>query len=413
MEDKLFELLNYSNFNDVTLNTIAAMECTFEFNKNFSEEHFLIKSKNNIIYPQTFELADFSYDAYLRYILSESTGESIAGNYNGTKDFYMNVLKNSSLITGLVYIIVDIVSMYLLPWAKIIFVVLTLLAGMFVILISLFSIDKTKGFLSKFWNAFLFPIIGFTAITLAMGYLLSLFMGKANNAITQTDTLSFSFGDPVTAMLMLLVIELVVLYCYVKFISRQFATVKSNGSVLLQSLQGVVGGIGLAVSGAFTKATKGNKDEMGGNTLNDKDMSMGIPNERAENRSKAIEIEDNGEDHSKKRSSAEERLNKKKENLVEKTKNNKDNLLEEQSKEEFKKEKEEESRKAQEISDKVEQGSKKLSENIHDTTQKVTEGTRKAVEKVSDATDKVVTTTEKVSSKAISSAEKAADNISG
>lgn len=62
MQDRLYDLLNYYSFSDVTMNTAAAMNCAFEFNSVFSENG--IFSDNHNIYPQSYELADFSYDAF-------------------------------------------------------------------------------------------------------------------------------------------------------------------------------------------------------------------------------------------------------------------------------------------------------------------------------------------------------------
>jgi hypothetical protein len=355
MQGRMFEILNYANFNDVTLNTIAAMECAFQFNKTFSEENFIRKSGNNIIYPQGFELSDFSYDAYLRYVLSESTGESLVGLKDietDTDDFYFRVMKKSSLITGLMYLIVDIVSMYLLPWSKIIFIVLTLLAGMFVILVSLFRLDKQHNFLKKFWDAFLLPIIGFTVVTMAMGLVLSLFMGMANNVITQTNTATIRFGDPVTAMAAILVVELAVFYCYTRFISKQFATVKSNGSVLVNTLTGVVGGIGVAVSGAFKNLTNGNSSKGKVTASESSTSGTSSANERAINRSK-IQVEDKDDRSRRRRSRAEERAERHKEDLARRNNNLNQGV---ETKEEYNKRKEEERQKTEELNRKTEQG---------------------------------------------------------
>ena len=90
----MFELLNYYNFSDLSLNTAAAMQCTFNFNRVFSETGLF--SSNINLYPQAFEIKDFSYDAFLRFILSTTTGESLSSS----TDFYGDLVKKSSTNRG-------------------------------------------------------------------------------------------------------------------------------------------------------------------------------------------------------------------------------------------------------------------------------------------------------------------------
>ena len=259
-QERMYELLNYYNFSDITLNTSAAMQCAFSFNTIFSETG--IMEENHNLYPQSYDLANFSYDAFLRFILSESTGESLLdtsvsyGTITGASsgDFYERIVNNSSTTTAIVLLILDVLSIYVLPGLKIFFLVAIFLSSILIVFVCLCKIEDNAKFIRKVISGFLLPLIKFFAITVAFSLIVSLFMGKGNNSVTQTDDLSISLGDPVIVILVMIVLDILVLILYWKIIKGVLQDIKFNGKMALNFTGGVLGAVGGFAVGAVTGA---------------------------------------------------------------------------------------------------------------------------------------------------------------
>ena len=262
MQERMYELLNYYNFSDITLNTAAGMQCAFAFNIIFSETG--VMSENHNIYPQSYDLANFSYDAFLRFILSESTGESLldtsvttgtsAGNTTG--DFYERIINNSSTTTAIVLLVLDVISMYVLPAFKMFFLVAIFLSSVLIVFVSLCKVEDNAKFVRKVASGFILPLIEFFATTVAFSLIVSLFMGKGNNSVTQTDEISISLGDPVIVVLVMIALNISVLIIYWKIIRNTLKDIKFNGKLALNFAGGVVGAVGGLAVGAVTGASK-------------------------------------------------------------------------------------------------------------------------------------------------------------
>lgn len=287
MEERMYELLNYYNFSDVTLNTAAAMNCAFEFNNTFSENG--IFSENHNIYPQSFELADFSYDAFLRFILSNTTGEVM----NTTDDFYANIVENSSMTTILVMLILDVLSMYVLPAFKIFFLIAVFLSALLIIVTTSFRVDPEQKFIKRLATGVLVPMLKFMLITIGFAYVISLFMGTGNNAVTQTNEISIQMGDPVVVMLAMCAIDIIVLILYFKVIKKIVQDIKTNAKLSVNFMGGVFGGAAAMVAGAIGGAAVAGGRAAGGGTRSarkgspdggDEQNGTGVENERAQRR---------------------------------------------------------------------------------------------------------------------------------
>lgn len=259
-QERMYELLNYYNFSDITLNTAAAMQCAFSFNTIFSETG--IMSDNHNIYPQSYDLANFSYDAFLRFILAESTGESLldssktsgtsAGNTTG--DFYERVVNNSSTTTAILLIVLDVIAVYVLPAFKMFFLVAAFISSILIVFVSLVKIEDNAKFIHKVASGFLMPLIKFFAVTVGLSLVVSLFMGTGNNSITQTDELSISMGDPTIVILVMIALNIFVIILYWKIIKGLLKDIKFNGKLFAGFAGGVLGAAGGFVAGAFTGA---------------------------------------------------------------------------------------------------------------------------------------------------------------
>ena len=258
-QERLFKLLNYHTFNDVVLNTAAAMNCAFEFNKTFSENS--IVGANHNIYPQSFELADFSYDAFLRFILSNSTGESMI--VDSGDSFYENVVSNSSMTTIIAILVLDILAMYVVPGLKLFFIVGVFIMGILIILTTAFRVDPNQKFVTKLAKSFLTPVIKFALVTCAMAWIVSLFMGEGATAVTGSMEQSIALGDPVMAVLLMIVVNVAVVILYWKILVGVWKDLKKSAKLVGNFVGGVLGsvatmvGVG-AVGGMVLKGASNN-----------------------------------------------------------------------------------------------------------------------------------------------------------
>lgn len=252
MQERMFKLLNYHTFSDTVLNAAASVNCAFEFNETFSENSLF--GANNNIYPQSFELSDFSYDAFLRFILSNSTGDSMVVDEG--ESFYDNVVKGSSTTTIIVMLILDILAMYVIPGCRMLFLMMIFLSSVFIILVTAFRVDQQQKFLSKLFRSFFLPIVKFTGVTCAMALVVSWFMGEGNTSVTGAMETSIQVGDPVTVMLLMILLNCYVIYAYYKILVGVWKDVKDNGKSALDFIGNVVGSVGSAVTSGITKATK-------------------------------------------------------------------------------------------------------------------------------------------------------------
>ena len=251
-EDRMYELLNYYNFSDPTLNSAAAINCAFVFNNMFSENG--IFTENHNIYPQSFDLANFSYDAFLRLILANATGESLidasttedsgmaTGDLSG--DFYERLVNRSSTITVIIMLILDVLSVYLIPAFRIFFLVAIFLASIFIVLTSAFRIESSAKFIRKVGTQFFLPLIAFFLTTVAFSLIVGLFIGEGNNKVTETG-LSISLGDPVVTMLVMIALDLILLFVYWKIIKKVLTDIRGQA----KAVGSFVGGIGSAAVG--------------------------------------------------------------------------------------------------------------------------------------------------------------------
>lgn len=292
MQERLFKLLNYNTFNDVVLNTAAAMNCTFAFNETFSENSII--GANHNIYPQSFELNDFSYDAYLRFILSNTTGESMIVSKNEVSNgqsFYSRITKGSSLTTVIVMLTLDIISVYVIPALKVFVIVGIFLLVILLILAEAFKVDEQQKFIKKLITGFVIPLAQFGIVTFAMACIVSLFMGEAHTSVTGSSTPSIKLGDPVMAMLAMIVVNGFVIYFYTKILLNIVKNIKSTSKKVGAFLNGLAGSIGGTISGSFGKAlsSKGKSSSSRSSSGSSKGEDVGgVPNSRAVSRGSVI-----------------------------------------------------------------------------------------------------------------------------
>lgn len=264
VQDKVYEdllqLMDYSSFDNEVLVTSAGMLTTFAFNEEFSQINPLGQSYT--LYPQSYELKAFTYDAYLRLILAESTGEDITDTSNSTsnltgneyKSFYQRIVENSSITAGIGFIILDLIAVYAIPALKLFFLVSIFIMSVLMIIASAIKMDNT---VVTAWNSLISPLLKFTGVSLGLAWLVSLFMSNGNTDITGRDSISISLGDPVMVILVMIVINAGVLILYWKICKKCFKTMIDFTKAVATSIAGAVGGTiskftGLALAGKAT-----------------------------------------------------------------------------------------------------------------------------------------------------------------
>lgn len=249
--ESLLQLMDYYNFNEEVLNTGAAMLETFEFNKTFSQTS--VVGKDYILYPQSYELKNFSYDAYLRLMLANSTGESITDgvdstSLNKTGSFYQNVVNNSSILTGIMLVVVDLFAVYAVPTLKIFFVVMLFILSILVILAASVSLEiRIQEVLIK---SLVLPLLKYLGISIGMAFVVSLFMSDGNTAVTNRKSITISLGDPVMLLIAMLVINAGVLILYARLCKGVWNDAKKYFQAVGSSIVGTFGGALAKLSGA-------------------------------------------------------------------------------------------------------------------------------------------------------------------
>ena len=266
-QERLYEMLNYYNFSDVTLDSAAAMNCAFVFNNTFSENGLFTENHN--IYPQSFDLANFSYDAFLRFILSNATGESMLDSTSGgdgtstgttSGDFYERLVNRSSIVTVLIMLVLDVISIYVIPAFRIFFLVALFLLSIMLVLVSAFRIEDSMKFIRKILMQFLLPLGVFFGATIAFSWIVSLFMGVGSDSVTQSNKLQISMGDPAITMICMLALNILLLIVYWKVLKQALKDIAHHAKLLKGFGAAVIGaGVGF-VAGAVASGVNGAQD---------------------------------------------------------------------------------------------------------------------------------------------------------
>lgn len=260
-ESDYIDLLNYYTFNDNVLDTAAAMRFTFNFNRIFSESKPAgIGGDVVTLYPQAYELKNFTYDAYLRLIINSSTGQKLNGySYNSNDNtgagFYAQTVQNSSLTTALGFIVLDILAIYVVPVLKAVFVVGIYLMLIILLLATVFKLEDNPW--GKFVTTMGKPLMVFFAITTAMAFVVSLFMANGSNAVTGDQQFVIRLGDPTLVVAAMIFINGLVAFAYLMLAKKLCLNIWRNGKDVALSVAGVVGGMGKALAAGVSSAFKG------------------------------------------------------------------------------------------------------------------------------------------------------------
>lgn len=235
----MYNLLNYYSFNDTVMTTAAAMTVTFNFNREFSESNLL--SSGATLYPTSFELKNFGYDAYLRMIMATATGEDLLNS-----DLYLTIVRDSSIFTAMFMILNDLVVVYGISFIKILFVLL--IFGLSIITIIAAAIKLEINIVKVLWNSLFGPLIKFLLISIGHAYIISFFMKGGNVSVTDAGKFYISMGDPAMTLVFLTVVNVVLCILYFKLLKTGVLDFIKYIKMITASVGGMVTGIGVKVA---------------------------------------------------------------------------------------------------------------------------------------------------------------------
>lgn len=246
--NKTLNLMNYYTFSDEVMIQAYAMLQTFEFNKLFSQTS-LVKT-SYVMYPQGYELKAFSYDAYLRMIVSGASGESLM--YNGASEggnvsIYERVMKNTSLFFGIFLLLNDLLAVYVIPGLKIFFLVTIFVCSVLILIGSVIKMEM--NILTVLWKSLFAPLLSFSAICIGMSIIVSMFMKTGANGVVQSE-FTISVGDPTSAIILMIILNVLVVILMWKICKKCFRDLITYGKAVFDNIGGtVVGAVGAVGAG--------------------------------------------------------------------------------------------------------------------------------------------------------------------
>mgnify|MGYP003371535504 CR=1 FL=1 len=254
--EKSIDLMNYYTFDDDVLVTAMAMLELFEFNKEFSQTSFV--SEDFIMYPQSYELKAFTYDAYLRLILSNTTGDDLQSSEDATygdlqiktnKSLYERIMENTSITFGLLLIVLDILAVYVIPAFKLFFLIVLFIMSILLIIASAVKIEL--NILTVTWKSLVSPLLSFSAVSIGMAFLVSLFMYNGAKGVTGELVPTIQLGDPTMVVLVMIVINAVVVYLYFKICKATLKDFIKFAKAVWENLWGTVAGAFKVAAGSI------------------------------------------------------------------------------------------------------------------------------------------------------------------
>lgn len=178
--DKMLSLMNYYSFRDSSVDTAASLLTTFEFNKAFSERHFMDESIN--LYPQSMDAKNISWDGYLRLILQ--TSEDGGGYDIGSEQFYDQIIRDQGAPFGWALVLASLLSGLVVPYAQ--WLVFFLLAVLTIIrlLFILFKVLPPKQVGAESRQHILIPALLLGLVFIVKNWIMSLMMSSGSTLVT-------------------------------------------------------------------------------------------------------------------------------------------------------------------------------------------------------------------------------------
>ena len=244
----LMYLVNYYDMDNEVLLVAAAMYATFNFNTEFSQDKFLDDSV--VMYPQGFELRNFNYDAYMRLALLNSTGETVFA----TDDLYTRILAKTSLFTGILLLLCDVLACIAIPMIKFIILVGLLFLGILVCIACVVNPpDKIFEAISK---SVVLPTFLFLVLNVAFAYVMSFIVGEGLTTYVGSKGINFATNDPTITLLVMSLLSMAYLVCAWKVLKFLIDAYKKFGMSTAIAAVGIVGAaVAHGAAGMAEKAT--------------------------------------------------------------------------------------------------------------------------------------------------------------
>ena len=242
-------LVNYYDMKEDVLLAAAAMYATFNFNAEFSQDSFLGTSV--MLYPQGFELKNFNYDAFMRLALLNSTGETVFA----TEDLYSRVLAKTSIFTGLLLLVCDLIACIAIPMLKFIILVGLLFLGILVCIACV--VNPPEKIFEAVCKSLLLPTMLFMALNIVFSWSMSLVVGEGLTAYVGSKGVNFATNDPTITMLIMAAMGCVYVFCAFKILKFLWSAYKQFGMSTALAAVGIVGAaITAGTTGIAKTATK-------------------------------------------------------------------------------------------------------------------------------------------------------------
>ena len=265
LEDTYYDILDLVNYKDYTmvsseygshvLISAAAMCATFNFNREFSDNGFM--STDVTLYPQSYELKNMNFDAYLRIILGNSMGMNPVtmknSDYSGSLTIYEEFIHNTSVWSGLVLVAEDFLAIFVVPLLKIMLIVVIFVLALALAISCI--INKPDKMIRVFLSTFIAPLVGMTAIFMAHSLVISWFIGDGiGTNVIDTHSISVTTGDPTLTLLLMIVVDLVtsiLMWKLLKFSAKSTAKyIQDIGSGIASLGKGTFSGLAQIITAA-------------------------------------------------------------------------------------------------------------------------------------------------------------------
>jgi len=259
------DLMNYYTLSDEVLINAFSMLQVFEFNKAFSQDSVL--GQSYIMYPQGYEAKAFTYDAYLRLVVAEASGEPLQVNQNNNTDtsIYRRIMKNTSVFFGVALLVNDILAVYIIPVMKVAILVMLFFTSVFLITGAAIKIELNP--VKTIWSSLLAPLGSYLLVCLGFSWIVSLFMSNGAEGVVKTSQ-TITIGDPTTVLLIMIFIHAVVMILLFKICRKCFKDLKTSFMSVADSITATAIGaatvLGKTLTGQRLRRQKTENGQPGG-----------------------------------------------------------------------------------------------------------------------------------------------------
>lgn len=247
--DKWTLLVNYAGTKGITKEVLfrqMALDATLAFNSEFSTNGVL----NSIykLYPTTIDLRYLSFDSVMKMLMmniSKNTGYVYG-------DTMQTLISDSDMFTAVLLLIDAAVCAWFIPLVQDILLAMIFYLGFAAIIRSIFSSGKTKA---KIAGGQLICNALFMVITIGYYACFSILMAvSTTDEVLSVKTVSSNPGNPVWALLAILIFSIVYIWLVFKEIKFCWQNYKDMG---FEAYQMIAGGVAEKISGGLARISNG------------------------------------------------------------------------------------------------------------------------------------------------------------